>query len=181
MDMRKVILYSVISMLSLLLIGCLESRPHMPAHTPEPFPELNGKAYAVLAPWKAHPDYGSYLVIYDLENLKVAKRIPLEGTKTFVHQCHYWGGKYYFRNFNINFSKSQLGKCSLGVVNSNDGSVKYIPLEWTGQTTGITQDGKMYILSNFYDREKGLPVTVLNAKTDEMKIMYSPPPFLQQE
>jgi|GEM_PF-2340957 len=147
----------------------------MPPYSPEPFPELNGKAYAVLTPWKAHPDKGSYLVVYDLEKLEVAKQIPLEGVSSFDPCCHYWNGKYYFQNIKLDFKWSWIKENNVGVVDSSDGSVKRIPIHSFGHTTGITQDGKFYILSNFYDRERGIPVTVIDTKEDVSTVKYYTP------
>lgn len=158
-----------------IVVGCTLLLPHMPSYTPEPFPELDGKAFAALLPWKEHPDLGSYLVIYDLENLKTVKRIPLEGVSSFLGYCYYWNGKYYFQSIKFDFGHSWITSRFLGVVNSKDGKVKYLDLGSHGHCTGITQDGKMYILGGFSGKEEAIIVTVVDAEKDEGKVKYYKP------
>ena len=173
--MKRIFPYIIMSILLFPLASCIDLGPHMPPYTPQPFPELNGKAFAVLVPWKVNPSRGAYLVIYDLENLRVAKQIPLDGVSAFDRTCHYWNGKYYFQNVKLDFNWSWIRENNVGVVDSSDGNLKFIPIHSFGHTTGITQDGKFYILSNFYDRKRGIPVTIINTKDDTATVKYYTP------
>jgi len=173
----KKIVYLITILSCLMLTNCALIEPHMRPYNPEPFTELNGKAFATLIPWKEHPDKGSYMVIYDLENLKTVKQIPLEGVSSFWDTCYYWNGKYYFQNIRLNFQTSTIEELSIGVVDARDGKVRYLKLWSMGHCTGITRDGKMYILGGYSLEKKAIKVTAVDAKNDRTYLRYYKPSY----
>jgi len=119
----------------------------MPEYTPEPILYLNGEAFAILSAWKKDPSKGSYLVLYDLEKLEVAKVIPLPGVVAFVDTVYYWNGKYVF----LSWATSEVG-----ILDAETGKIKMLSVVQPGLGLGVTKAGYFYVVSNGYDREKDM-------------------------
>ena len=156
-NMLFVVFMTIMMVTGTLMFQSCSKQPEiqMPEYTPESISYLNGKAFAILSAWKKEPSKGSYLVLYDLEKLKVAKVIPLSGVIAFLYTVYYWNGKYVF----LSWATSEVG-----ILDAETGKIKMLSVVQPGLGLGVTKAGYFYVVSNGYDREKGCGISIINVE-----------------
>ncbi|KLO22534.1 MULTISPECIES: hypothetical protein [unclassified Marinitoga] len=161
---KYIILIIMISIsISILLSGCYFVEEKMEEYIPHPINELNGKAFAILSRWKKHPFKGAYMILYDVDKLEVAKTIPLPGIDAFMDTVAYRDGKYVF----ISYSTREVG-----ILNAKTENIKYIKIEQPGLLNGITKSNKIGIMTDKYNLEKGMAISVIDVKNEKMEKVY---------
>ncbi|MBM7559015.1 hypothetical protein [Marinitoga litoralis] len=165
--MKKYILLTTIISLLVLLNGCFfigkKTEEKMEEYIPQPITNLNGKIFPILSRWEKHPSKGAYMILYDVDKLKVAKKIPLPGKDAFVDTVVYRDGKYVF----ISYSTREVG-----ILDAKTGNIKYIKIEQPGLLNGITKSDKLCIMTDKYNIEKGMAVSTIDVKNEKLENIY---------
>jgi hypothetical protein len=165
----KNIIYIVFMLIMIIMVVFIVSscekkiEIQMSTYTPKPISYLNGKIFAILSPWKKDPSRGSYLVLYDLDKLKVAETIPLPGKSAYINTVYYWNGKYVF----LSEATEEIG-----ILDAKTGKIKMIPVAQSGLGLGITKAGIFYLVADAYDLEKGSGISIIDVNKEKLKRVY---------
>lgn len=80
-----------------------------------------------------------------------------------MYPVAYRDGKYVF----ISYSTREVG-----ILNAKTGNIKYIKIEQPGLLNGITKSNKISIMTNKYNLEKGMAISVIDVKNEKLEKVY---------